>query len=171
MVDAINENDNKKICEELGDLLFLTSFCGKLAEKEKRFDLDAVLDDITTKLIRRHPHVFGNTTIEDSEQVVKQWEKIKSEEQAHAHRTSLLDGIPQALPALSRAQKMVKKMHKAHYSLPAPAKTENAEESLGFALLELVKEAQKAGIDAEVALRNVLATHEQKFRAWEKAET
>jgi len=167
LIEAIDLEDNAHIKEELGDLFFnVVIFC-RLAEKENRCTIQEVLNEIRDKLIRRHPHVFGEAQVKDSEAVIKQWEQIKSTEKAH--RQSALDSIPKDLPALSRAHKAIKKMAKSHFSeLPGhstiPFEDEN---SLGKILLSLVAQAQEKGLDAEHALRKTLAELEKKFRAFE----
>ena len=168
LIDAINQNDDAAIQEELGDLFFNVLFCCKLGEKEGRLKLNEVLNEINEKLIRRHPHIFGDAQIETSEEVLVQWEAIKKEEKGNADKKSALDNIPQSLPTLSRAQKILKKMRKTDYPdlLKQPV-THLDEEILGKKLLEIVDQAQKAGIDAEMALRKALLSSEQKFRAWE----
>lgn len=171
VVDAIDLDDNAHIREELGDLFFIVVFLCKLAEKEKRCDIETVLEGINEKLIRRHPHVFGEVKIDSSDDVVKQWAKIKQTEKGHAHFKSALDSIPKALPALARAQKVYKKMQNAKFpNLPEPASSTPFcdEDSLGQVLLQLVAQAQKQGLDAEHALRKVLLTLETTFRTFEK---
>lgn len=171
LIEAIDLNDNEKILEELGDLFFNAVFFAKLAEKENRFKLDDVIDELRAKLIRRHPHVFGEVNLNDTDAVIKQWEQIKGKEKGKEHRKSALDSIPKNLPALARAQKVVKKMRKAEFLDKTPVKEtqlfEN-EDDLGHVLLALVSKAEESGLNAEHALKKVLAEKERAFRSFEK---
>lgn len=126
-----------------------------------------MLDGIVGKLIRRHPHVFGDADCSDSESVVDQWEAIKAEEKA-GERESELDGLPQELPALLRAYKVVKRLKKAEIPPLTPA---DPEEELGTKLLQLVREGRERGIEPETALRKVLTKQEAAFREWEGSLT
>jgi tetrapyrrole methylase family protein / MazG family protein len=168
LVDAIDLDDNDHILEELGDMFFVVLFLSKLAEKEQRCTLKEVLESIQQKLIRRHPHVFGEAKINTEDELLKQWEEIKKHERGKKHRKSLLDSIPKGLPALARAQKVTKKMKEAQY----PNLTKNrfdfdTEEQLGKLLLEIAAAAAGKGLDAEHALRKVLVNSENEFRTFE----
>src|SRR6185312_2014942 len=115
LLDAIEAGDDHEMVEELGDLLLQVVFHAQLASERGAFDFEQVARHITDKLIRRHPHVFGDLTVKDVDQVWANWEKIKRAEKhgtRHA-RPSALDGIPKHLPALLRAEKLVKKARKA----------------------------------------------------------
>ena len=105
-LEAIDTGDPKKLKEELGDLLLNIMLQAQIAAEHKNFDIYAVIETLTEKLIRRHPHVFGNINVEDSDEVVKNWEEIKRQESGYEDRKSVLDGIPDALPTLLRAQKI-----------------------------------------------------------------
>ena len=109
-IDAINLSDNDHIKEELGDLFFNVLFLCLVGEKENRFKLDEVLEGISNKLIRRHPHIFGEMELKTSEEVAHQWEEIKKREKKD--RQNILEGIPQSLPALARANQVLKKLQK-----------------------------------------------------------
>jgi len=108
VIDAIDQNDDDEIVEELGDLLLQIVFHSQIASEENRFTIDDVAGAIVDKLIRRHPHVFGDVQADTPDEVVKNWEAIKASEKP-TKRTSLLDGIPQHLPALFRAQRLQEK--------------------------------------------------------------
>lgn len=167
VLEAIHLDENQKIEEELGDLLFNVVFLCKLAEKENRFTIQNVLHHINAKLIRRHPHIFGEAAVKNTEEVLQQWEEIKKAEKKQA-QASVLDGIPKELPALSRAQKILKKIHKAGYPFPSTSHlNDQNEEQMGQALSTLVIQANQQGIDAEQALRKFLALLEKEFRKWE----
>lgn len=168
VIEAIDLNANHKMEEELGDLFFNVLFMCRLAEKEERFTIKDALRHIIAKLIRRHPHIFGTAKVENSEQVLKQWEEIKKAE--HTHR-SQLDNIPKDLPSLARAQKMFKKIKKTSFKLPTSSgDTYQNEDSLGAALFEIIKKSQDKGLDSEESLRKYLAKLDQDFRAWEASQ-
>ena len=105
-LEAIDTGDPKKLEEELGDLLLNIMLQAQIAAEHENFDIYGVLETITEKLIRRHPHVFGDVDVADSDEVVKNWEAIKRSESGYEDRKSVLDGIPNALPMLLRAQKI-----------------------------------------------------------------
>lgn len=172
VIEAIDLDDNMHIQEELGDLFFNAVFLSKIAEKEKRFPIQAVIKELNEKLIRRHPHVFGEgKKIDTVEELYDQWDKIKKEEKGKDKRKSALDGISKHLPSLARAQKSLKKMKKAGY-LPNLNSSENSsfldEKELGSHLLALVADAQAKGLDAEHALRKALTLLEKNFLDFEK---
>lgn len=166
VVEAIDLNENKHMEEELGDLLFNVIFLCKLAEKEGRFNIESVLQSVTDKLIARHPHVFGKGYLETSEEVLKQWEKIKQVEKEE--RRSLLDGIPKDLPALARGQKIAKKIAKTSFISHSGGENFSPEEQVGEFLWKNLQDIAKKGIEAEYALRKRLTQIESEFRAWEK---
>ena len=175
IVEAIDLDDNAKISEEVGDVFFHLVFICKLAEKEGRFTLAQPLQSIINKLIRRHPHVFGEVQIESVEEVVKQWEVIKSQEKEKAHRKSALDDIPKDLPALAKAQKMLNKFDKKGFEWEkAPSldiESQKNEEEWGTLLLTVVKHASKQGINAKHALLKKLTQLEKAFREWEQQQS
>lgn len=158
VIEAIDLEHPLQMEEELGDLFFNMVFMCKLAEKEGRFQMKHVLRHIINKLIRRHPHVFGEAKVDTAEGVLKQWDEIKKKEKGTTPSQGLLDGILKTLPALPQAQKVAKKMDKAGLPIPSgPADPFQDEESLGAALFEMAAKAQKKGLDAEQALRSCLA--------------
>ena len=105
VVEAIYRKDDKELCEELGDLLTQIVFVARIAEEEGRFDIEDVCKGISEKLIRRHPHVFTEDKTDDTKEILKNWERIKTEEKGDK-RKSLLDDIPKSLPSIVRAFKM-----------------------------------------------------------------
>ncbi|MBS4165267.1 Nucleoside triphosphate pyrophosphohydrolase [Neochlamydia sp. AcF65] len=172
VIEAIDLGNNSHIQEELGDLFFNAVFLCKIAEKEKRFTFGAVLNELNEKLVRRHPHVFGEgKKINTSQELSQQWEEIKKREKGKDTRKSALDGISKGLPALSRAQKVLKKIKNSGYLRDLPtgdlAGIHN-ENELGKHLLFLVEVAQKQGLDAEHALRKTLTHLEKDFQLFEK---
>jgi tetrapyrrole methylase family protein / MazG family protein len=173
LVDAIDLGNSDHIREELGDFLFVGLFLCKLAERENRCTLKEVLNEVNEKLIRRHPHVFGEKKINSSDEVVKQWAEIKSLEKGKTHRKSILDSIPKSLPALARGQKVYKKLQKAGFKGIQDAshsETFTDEDSLGKALLVMIGKAQEKGLDAEHALRKTLTSIEGSFREFENQQ-
>jgi MazG family protein len=112
---AIRANDDANLREELGDLVLLAVMHSEIANETGRFDIAEVLAEVTAKLIRRHPHVFATSDVRDSDGVVKQWEAIKHEEKNRGTESHYLSGLPEALPALMRAQKAQKKVARVNF--------------------------------------------------------
>lgn len=168
LMDAIEAGDNLEMEEELGDLLLQVVFHCQLAQERGVFDFEKVARHITDKLIRRHPHVFGDVKVKDVEQVWANWEKIKRAEKqgTHRERPSAFDGIPRHLPALLRAEKLAKKARKAGL-LKSSSKGKRARAALSSALFELAEQAQAHGWSAEELLR---AEIQRREKAWRKAE-
>ena len=108
-VEAIDAEDPNHLKEELGDLLLNILLQAQIADESENFDIYDVIESLTEKLIRRHPHVFGSVDVESADEVVENWETIKSQEEGYEDRNSVLDGIPDALPALLRSQKIQKR--------------------------------------------------------------
>jgi len=105
VLEALDSGSDTEIAEELGDLLLQVIFHAQIASEQERFDIEAVIRNLNDKLIRRHPHVFGNAVIKNADQQKKHWEKIKRQE----GKTSVLDGVPVSLPALIRAVRLQQK--------------------------------------------------------------
>jgi tetrapyrrole methylase family protein/MazG family protein len=162
-LEAIDLLDSEKMKEELGDVLYSLIFIAKLAEKEGRFSFQEAIEDLSDKLVRRHPHVFGNTQVSDTDEVVKNWEKIKSQEKGKETRKGLFDGIPPGLPSLPKAQKMARKIRKSKGRSSASSEV-HSEEDLGAKLWALIEGAEEKGMDAESALRR----HLEKIKAGEE---
>lgn len=201
VADAIERGDFDHLREELGDLLFQVVYYAQLAREEGRFEFDAVVDGITAKLIRRHPHVFPDGDLYGesdpaklAEAAVKQrWEELKAEERAakaaEPVQLSLLDDVPNALPALSRAAKLQKRASQVGFdwadALPVVDKvreeldevleamagndTEAQAEEVGDLLFVVVNLARKLKVDPETALRAANAKFERRFRYIETA--
>ena len=173
LVDAIDLEDNHHIQEELGDLFFVVLFLCNLAEKENRCTLANVLHDLNAKLIRRHPHVFGDAKIDNVEQMLAQWNEIKKKEKGKTQRTSALDSIPKGLPALARAEKVSKKIENSKFTKimqpakPLPLPAFETEEELGQLLFAITAQARRQGLEAEHALRKILIEMETSFRKFE----
>ena len=111
-LEALDNNNPEEIKEELGDLLYQVLFHAKISENKNEFNITDVVESISHKMVHRHPHVFKEENLETPEEVVTQWEEIKSKEKGKANRESVLDGIPPHLPGLLRAQKLQKKAAK-----------------------------------------------------------
>lgn len=167
VIDAIDEGNDQAIIEELGDLLYIAIFYAKVADREGRFTIKDVLQSIYDKLIRRHPHVFGEEKAESIEDVYRHWNRVKSTEREKMGRESVLDGIPKTMPLLARSQKMLKRMQKSHYP-KVGMEPANPSQELAQSVLTLVQEAVQKDIDLEGAFRSLLSDEERKFRAWEK---
>ncbi len=116
LLEAIDSDENAAICEELGDVLLQVVLDAQIAKDEQRFDMLAVMDGITKKMIERHPHVFGDAVAENAEDVSQHWDKAKRKEKSE--RESVLDGIPVELPSLAKAARITKKAAKVGYDFP-----------------------------------------------------
>lgn len=164
LLDTIDRLDYEHMQEELGDVLLQVIMHTQMAEEEGRFTFDQVAADINEKLVRRHPHVFGDLDLKDSEAVLKKWEEIKAEEKKNGLRP-LEEGpfkhLPPQLPALRYALNVYKQIAKKvlpvgnEFSTAAVAELADGltEESAGRALFELAAACRDAGIDPESALR------------------
>src|SRR6266540_2423318 len=185
VVEAARTRNDAHFCEELGDLLLLIVMHAEIAREDGRFNIDNVLADVTEKLIRRHPHVFGKSDARDSGAVLKQWEAIKrAEKQADSH---YLASLPKALPALMRAQKAQSKAARVHFDwtevrdVIAKVEEELREikdaitsqdremiaDEIGDVLFALVNLARKCKIDAESALQRATDKFVARFNRLE----
>ena len=185
-VDAIDSNDMSGLCEELGDVLLEVIFQCKIAEGEGVFTTADMIRGISEKMVRRHPHIFKENAeqILDAEKVLDNWDKIKKNEKEYISTTDELRAVPKALPALTRAEKVLKRAEKKsagnsaeiediiaelRESLEAVAnieKTHNNEEIselYGRFLLSAVKLSRKIQINAEFSLTNAIETFINKF--------
>ena len=166
LLDAIEAGDDHEMAEELGDLLLQVVFHCQLGRERGAFDFDKVARHITDKLIRRHPHVFGDLKVKDVDQVWANWEKIKRAEKhgtRHA-RPSSLDGIPKHLPALLRAEKLLKKARRAKLLNVVAPRRKLTKARLSRRLFELAAYAQSRGWSAEDQLRVETRRQEQLLR-------
>jgi XTP/dITP diphosphohydrolase len=155
-VDAIHNGDRNDMREELGDVLLQVYFHARIAEEHptEPFSIEDVAQGIVDKLIRRHPHVFAGVEVRDADEVLQNWEAIKKEEKG---RTSALDGIAMAQPALPLIEKLLYRAEKYNVELQTPQEVKiqgvGDESSVGEALLAVIAWAHANGIDAEAALR------------------
>ncbi len=192
VADAITRKDMPGLTDELGDLLLQVVFHARMAEEQGTFDFGDVVQAITEKLIRRHPHVFGDMRGLGPEEVKGLWQKIKNEERAMKpdrmrREASLLDGIALALPALDRAEKLQARAATVGFDWPSIKETrakveeefreaEEAEndpkaafEEIGDLLFAVVNYARKLDIDAESALRATNEKFQRRFHSIENA--
>ena len=173
LIDAIEARDDIEMAEELGDLLLQVVFHCQLARERGAFDFEKVTQHLVDKLIRRHPHVFGTTKVKDVDEVWVNWEKIKKAEKhgtKHA-RHSALDGIPKHLPALLRAEKLLKKARKAQLVVENKhSKDKLSKAALSKKLFALVESAQLRGWCAEELLAGENKKNERQLRRLEQAK-
>ena len=165
-LEALDSGSAEHLKEELGDLLLQIVFHARVAsdDPDEPWDIDDVAGGIVQKLVRRHPHVFADTDAADAAAVEANWETIKA---AEKQRASVLDGIPVGLPALARADKLLGRLDRhALQSVDAGASA-TAADQVGNELLELVRRARAAGVDAEQALRQRLQRLEAAARTSE----
>lgn len=188
VLDAIEQSSPEAVCAELGDLLFQVIFLAHLASERGEFDFLDVLQRITEKMIRRHPHVFGDKTVKNAEEVAHNWREIKKAEKgASAEDLSLLDSVPSGLPALFRAHRLSERASKAGFDWTSETEVldkiaeemaelehalksgqrESAAEELGDLLFAAVNLARHYGYNAEGLLRR---TNQKFFTRFKKVE-
>ena len=167
VIEAIDNDDPVLLREELGDALFQIVFHARIEEEAERFEIGDVIHDVSAKMIHRHPHVFGSVTVNSTENVLENWEKIKTEEKKRETLLSRLEAVPPFLPALMRASKIIKKTEfffgetdrnaawdAAQRSLTAlrNASEEEASRLVGEYLYDSVALSRKLSVSAEEAL-------------------
>jgi len=171
-------------CEELGDLLLQVVFQAALRAREGKFGIDDVCQAIVTKLVRRHPHVFGNAEAKNADEVLAQWTRIKATEKPEKKRKGSLDGVPLAMPQLARAMRLTERAARVGFDWPDKegprakvreelTELDHAVESgdksailaeLGDTLFALANLARHLGVDPEEALRRANARFVERFR-------
>jgi len=155
-IESVENNDRAAMQEELGDLLLQVYFHSRLAEEDAKqpFNIEDVAKSVADKLIRRHPHVFAGEIVDSSADVLENWEKQKASEKG---RTSAIDGVPLAQPALPLATKVLYRLKKLNYDLavsePIKLKDDVDQDQFGQILLGLITQAVDKGLDPEAALR------------------
>jgi nucleoside triphosphate diphosphatase len=161
LADAAASGDDAKLLDELGDVLFQVHFLALLLEERDAGNLRDVAESMTQKLIRRHPHVFGETEAATAGEVLRNWDRIKREEEGRGAEDPFAD-VPENLPALLYARKMQRRAASAGLAgeeagerMPDPAERDAAERRIGQALFDLVDEARRERVDPELALRRV----------------
>lgn len=194
LIEAIESGSSEHVCEELGDVLFHILFIASLFREMGHFDIKAVVDVNAKKMTRRHPHVFGNGSVDGAEAVGVQWHKIKMEEKNHTPEASILDSVPTGLPALMRAFRISERAAKAgfdwndvsdvmakveeewaelKYALKEQDRTNLGQGSMacelefGDVLFTLVNVARFAHIHPESALRGSTRKFEKRFKHME----
>ena len=189
-LEAIDAADDAELCKELGDVLLQVVFHAQVAAEEGRFDIEAVGQAIVDKLIRRHPHVFGDASADEADEVLLRWEQIKKQERREQGDSapSLLEGIPKHLPALMRAHRIqarvaqqgfdwdevdgaLDKVEEEFAEVRKAWETGRAaavEEEFGDLLFSLVNASRFLKVDPEQALRRAVAKFERRFRALEE---
>jgi len=189
VVEAIEAEDLDALCEELGDLLLQIVFHAQLGAETGKFTVADVVDALSNKMVRRHPHVFGDAVIEDVDSQWRSWEKLKAQEATGQKRKSRLEGIPKALGALQRGQRMQEKasrvgfdwpniggvLDKLHEELTELAEAQrlkqddpHVREELGDVLFTVVNLSRALGIDAETAMREANEKFYRRFAFMEE---
>ena len=188
VIEAIDAGDATKLREEIGDLLANVMLHAQIARDEGEFDISDVIKTLTEKLIRRHPHVFGDQEANNADQVVKNWEQIKRSESGYEDRKSALDGVPDHLPNLQRAQKLQRKAARVgfdwnHVSDVLPkideeiaelkesiqdGNREEIELEIGDLLFSIVNLCRFLDVQAEEALRKASRKFVRRFKAMEE---
>ncbi len=189
VLDALDRADPSALREELGDLLLQIVFHAQIATEAGQFSVADVSADVAAKMVRRHPHVFGDATVVDSAEVTRNWSRIKAEERARrgAEDASVLSGLPPELPALHAAARLGEKAARVGFDWPSPAaalgkvreelreleealadgRPERIEHEIGDLLFALASVARLAGHSPEMALRQALARFGRRFRRME----
>jgi MazG family protein len=189
VLEAMESGDSREHCEELGDLLLQIVFQARIAEEEGRFDFADVAEAISAKLVRRHPHVFGDARVKDAEGVMRQWVALKREEKAaRGGGKSVLEGVPREMPALARAERLTEKASRIGFDWPDPAgarakvdeelreldeairggERERVEDELGDVLFAVANLARKLQLPPEEALRNAVKRFIARFEHVER---
>lgn len=158
VVEAIEAESDEMLCEEIGDLLLQVVFHTTIAEEDTAFSYSDAVNGICRKMIERHPHVFGSVVAETSEKVLTNWEKIKAETKKQETLFDRLSAVPVTFPALMRAQKLIHRAEKGGEAVSAGeydfTACKDKEMAVAEALWQITAAADKAGVDAETALRH-----------------
>ncbi len=188
VLEAIDGGDDSELCGELGDLLLQVVFHAEMASETGRFAIADVIDAICDKMVRRHPHVFGDTQVDGSAEVLRNWSKIKQQERRDSDDTSALAGVPRAMPALLRAHRVGEKAATAGFDWSradgvvgklreelaeleeavASQGSERVAEELGDLLFAATSLARHLGIRSEDALGGATDRFERRFRLMEE---
>jgi tetrapyrrole methylase family protein/MazG family protein len=188
LADAIEKGDAGEIREELGDVLFHIVFIARMFQEAGEFDLQDVAEGITNKMIRRHPHVFGNQTVEGSDEVIENWHRIKLNERKSSQKPSIFDSVPANLPALMRAYRISDRAAKSGIEymemtdgsqtpeefmekLKAVLKQQDNDlrsQTFGELLFTLVNICRQAKIHPQTALAGTVKKFERQFKKMEE---
>ena len=188
LAEAIRERDYAKIKEEIGDHLFVALFLAQVMEDTGKASLDEIVEGISTKLIRRHPHIFGSVKVKDADEVLHNWHRIKEKEKGQ----SILNGVPKALPALQRAESIQKRARRVGFDWKDPKDVLNkineeveelrvelgrkgrrrspsrVREELGDLLFAIVNAARHMDIDSEDGLQRATTKFTKRFKSLEQ---
>src|SRR5215831_18639884 len=201
VLEAVENNDFEGLSEELGDILLHVLFNAQLGKEAGKFDINTVIDQISAKLVRRHPHVFGDESASTSEEVIKNWEAIKAQEKAQklknrtTEKQSLLEGIPSKLPAIHEAHQISSRAARVGFDWPSlegifdklqeevrelkevlstegqETRRERLEDEIGDMLFVIVNIARYLKIDSESALKRANRKFKSRFRFMESELT
>ena len=186
VVDAIDQNDRAALAEELGDLMLQAVFIAEITREEGSFDIYDSITAIHDKLVRRHPHVFGDVVASDAEQVLVNWEKLKQDERKAVNK-SVLSGVPQAMPALLKASRLTEKAARVGFDWRrtedvlekldeelaelreaiAEGDAEHVHEEIGDLLFTIANIARKVNVNPEEALQSTNRKFMRRFEAME----
>ena len=152
LAEAIDQDDQAEIIQELGDVLLQVVLHSEIARQDKRFDVTDVIEAISSKMIRRHPHVFGDVSVKDSNEVLKNWGEIKASEKADAGKSASLErfDVPEQLPALIRAQKIGEKTSRQRFDWPSAKEVMLKVEEELLEVKEAIQSKDEAEIEAEI---------------------
>lgn len=194
-IDAALEDDKAHMCEELGDVLLQVVFHAQVCKESGDFNIDDVVQGICEKMIRRHPHVFGDAQVDTAGEVSRRWEKIKAQEALHQKdaEKSIMDKVSKSMPTLARSQDIIRRVAKVGFDwgeaapvfdkaqeefaefraemekvTPENANTDRLEDEFGDIMFCLVNVARHSGFNADVALRRANAKFEKRFREVER---
>ncbi|HJT16467.1 MAG TPA: nucleoside triphosphate pyrophosphohydrolase [Thermoanaerobaculia bacterium] len=188
VVEAIDNDDRNALVEELGDFLLQAVFAAEIGREQGSFDIGDVITAIHNKLVRRHPHVFGEVEAKDAEQVLVNWEKLKNEERK-AENKSVLAGVPQSLPALLKASRLTEKAARVGFDWRRAEDVfakideevqelrdavdgknpQDIHEEIGDLLFSIANIARKLDVNAEEALQAANRKFARRFEAMERA--
>jgi MazG family protein len=177
-LEALDQADHQKLCQELGDVLLQIMLHSQIASENAEFNIEDVLRNINQKLVRRHPHVFGDVQVKDAEDVTRNWEAIKQKERQH--HESMLDSIPKQLPALAYSQDIqrrvaqvgfdwenidgvIEKLAEEVQELKQSVSMEEKSDEFGDLMFTLVNIARRMGVDSESALRDANRKFSRRF--------
>ena len=170
LVEAIDEKNPAKIADESGDVLLQVVLHAQIGKDNGEYDINDVTDAISRKMIHRHPHVFGDVEVENSEEVLANWDKIKRDDRKQQSIADEMRGVSKLVPTLMRTQKIWKKAKKAGYDNRNDDIKITSEKELGKLLFDICAAAGMAGIDPEVSLAGYLNDFIDKFEQFEKGD-
>lgn len=184
LIETLDNEDWENVADESGDLLLQVVFHAQIGKEKGEYNIDDVINAVCRKLIHRHPHVFGDVKVKDSNEVLANWNQIKRDDRGQKTIAQDMEEVSKYLPSLMRAQKIQSKAEKGGYIFSEPvfaaesianllnvmlgnAEPEIAEKYIGKVLFETVSVAKKMGIDAETALNRQIETFIQEYSKYE----